>query len=62
MHKFSIRTFLLQVVDISKKISDIPEWFCGCQLNYAENLLKHPDGDKVALIACGMHARIGTNI
>lgn len=43
----------LQVVDTSKTISEIPEWFQGCQLNYAENLLKHPDGDKVAFITCG---------
>ena len=34
-------------------MSDVPEWFCGCQLNYAENLLKHPDGNKVAITACG---------
>uniref|UniRef100_A0A1X7V0M4 Uncharacterized protein n=1 Tax=Amphimedon queenslandica TaxID=400682 RepID=A0A1X7V0M4_AMPQE len=26
------------VVDISKGIADVPEWFCGCHLNYAENL------------------------
>lgn len=42
---------LHQVVDVSKRISDIPEWFKGARLNYAENLLKHSDQDKVALYA-----------
>ncbi|XP_041756126.1 acetoacetyl-CoA synthetase isoform X2 [Coregonus clupeaformis] len=40
-----------EVVDISKRISDIPEWFKGSRMNYAENLLKHKDQDKVALYA-----------
>ncbi|XP_051958849.1 acetoacetyl-CoA synthetase isoform X2 [Xyrauchen texanus] len=40
-----------EVVDVSKRISDIPEWFKGSRLNYAENLLKHKDQDKVALYA-----------
>ncbi|XP_038841219.1 acetoacetyl-CoA synthetase isoform X2 [Salvelinus namaycush] len=40
-----------EVVDISKRISDVPEWFKGSRLNYAENLLKHKDQDKVALYA-----------
>ncbi|RVE67892.1 hypothetical protein OJAV_G00086360 [Oryzias javanicus] len=40
-----------EVVDATKKISDVPEWFKGARLNYAENLLKHPDQDKVALYA-----------
>ncbi|KAM9822957.1 acetoacetyl-CoA synthetase [Syngnathus typhle] len=40
-----------QVVDTSKRISDVPEWFSGARLNYAENLLKHADEDKVALYA-----------
>ncbi|KAM9394106.1 acetoacetyl-CoA synthetase isoform 2-T2 [Pholidichthys leucotaenia] len=39
------------VVDASKQISDVPEWFKGARLNYAENLLKHADQDKVALYA-----------
>ncbi|XP_060049255.1 acetoacetyl-CoA synthetase isoform X2 [Erinaceus europaeus] len=38
-----------EVVDISKGIADVPEWFRGSRLNYAENLLKHKDNDKVAL-------------
>uniref|UniRef100_A0A672HU98 Acetoacetyl-CoA synthetase n=1 Tax=Salarias fasciatus TaxID=181472 RepID=A0A672HU98_SALFA len=40
-----------EVVDASKRISDAPEWFRGARLNYAENLLKHADQDKVALYA-----------
>lgn len=40
-----------QVVDTSKSIADIPEWFKGSRLNYAENLLKHKDNDKIALYA-----------
>jgi len=45
---------LFQVVDVSKRISDAPEWFKGSRLNYAENLLKHKDQDKVALYAASM--------
>lgn len=44
-----------QVVDTSKRISDVPEWFKGARLNYAENLLKHPDQDKVALYAASKY-------
>ncbi|XP_026178341.1 acetoacetyl-CoA synthetase isoform X1 [Mastacembelus armatus] len=40
-----------EVVDVSKRISDVPEWFKGARLNYAENLLKHTHQDKVALYA-----------
>lgn len=40
-----------EVVDASQRISDVPEWFRGARLNYAENLLKHADQDKVALYA-----------
>ncbi|KAM9446237.1 acetoacetyl-CoA synthetase isoform 1-T1 [Clarias gariepinus] len=40
-----------EVVDVSKRISDVPEWFRGSRLNYAENLLKHSDQEKVALYA-----------
>lgn len=42
---------VFQVVDVTKRISDVPEWFKGARLNYAENLLKHADQDKVALYA-----------
>ncbi|XP_053783637.1 acetoacetyl-CoA synthetase isoform X3 [Desmodus rotundus] len=38
-----------QVVDTSKGVADIPEWFKGSRLNYAENLLRHKENDKVAL-------------
>lgn len=43
--------FFSQVVDTSKSIADVPEWFKGSRLNYAENLLKHKDNDKIALYA-----------
>jgi len=39
---------ITKVVDKSKKISDVPQWFEGCRLNYAENLLRHRD-DRVAI-------------
>ncbi|ELK26438.1 Acetoacetyl-CoA synthetase [Myotis davidii] len=38
-----------EVVDPSKGVEDVPEWFAGSRLNYAENLLRHPENDKVAL-------------
>ena len=34
-------------------MADIPEWFRGARLNFAENLL-HYDDDKVALYMTGM--------
>ncbi|XP_073413188.1 acetoacetyl-CoA synthetase [Dendrobates tinctorius] len=40
-----------EVIDRSKGISDVPEWFHGSRLNYAENLLKHKDSDRIALYA-----------
>ncbi|XP_069612135.1 acetoacetyl-CoA synthetase [Ranitomeya imitator] len=40
-----------EVIDRSKGISDVPEWFHGSRLNYAENLLKHKDYDRIALYA-----------
>lgn len=33
-------------------MEEIPEWFTGARLNYAENLLQF-DGDKVALYTAG---------
>lgn len=45
-----------EVVDISKRISDVPEWFKGARLNYAENLLKHADQDKVAIYAASKYS------
>ncbi|XP_067650701.1 acetoacetyl-CoA synthetase-like [Haliotis asinina] len=41
-----------QVVDTSKNIAEIPEWFHGARLNYAENLLQYND-DRVAIYAAG---------
>ncbi|KAM5238505.1 acetoacetyl-CoA synthetase isoform 2-T2 [Ctenodactylus gundi] len=38
-----------EVVDASKGIADVPEWFRGSRLNYAENLLRHTENDRVAL-------------
>ncbi|KAK2102899.1 hypothetical protein P7K49_020566 [Saguinus oedipus] len=38
-----------EVVDTSKGIADVPEWFKGSRLNYAENLLQHRENDRVAL-------------
>ncbi|XP_058387228.1 acetoacetyl-CoA synthetase isoform X6 [Diceros bicornis minor] len=38
-----------EVVDKSKGIADVPEWFKGSRLNYAENLLRHRENDRVAL-------------
>lgn len=43
----------IEVVDTSKNITEIPEWFHGCHLNYAENLLQHTQQDKLALITYG---------
>lgn len=45
------RPFFHQVIDPSKGIADVPEWFKGSRLNYAENLLKHKENDKIALYA-----------
>jgi acetoacetyl-CoA synthetase len=44
-----------EVVDLSKTVADVPEWFRGCQLNYAENLLRYADShrDKTAIITAG---------
>lgn len=38
----------LPVVDKNLLISDIPKWFPGVKMNYAENLLRYPDDDKIA--------------
>lgn len=48
-HKF----YLLQVVDPSKGIDEVPVWFEGSRLNFAENLLRYRD-DRVALFAAGI--------
>ncbi|KAI9140335.1 acetoacetate-CoA ligase [Paraphysoderma sedebokerense] len=39
-----------QVVDLSLPMSAIPEWFRGCRLNFAENVLQFRD-DRTAIIA-----------
>ena len=53
-----LRVFVCpQVVDMTKDIADIPEWFHGCTLNYAENLLKCEE-NKVALITYGEYPGI----
>ncbi|XP_070573121.1 acetoacetyl-CoA synthetase-like [Ptychodera flava] len=39
-----------QVIDPSKNISEIPEWFAGSKLNYAENMLRYND-NRVAIYA-----------
>ena len=41
-------TTLFQVVDKTAGVADIPEWFAGSRLNFAENLLRHYD-DRVAI-------------
>ena len=48
-----IYVYLSQVVDNTKNIAEIPEWFSGSRLNYAENLLRYKD-NKTAIIECGM--------
>ena len=37
-----------QVIDKTKRIDEIPKWFEGAKLNYAENLLRYPDDNKTA--------------
>ena len=37
-----------RVIDMSKRIDEIPKWFEGAILNYAENLLRYPDDNKIA--------------
>ena len=41
------------MLDQSQGMADIPEWFRGARLNFAENLLRYDD-DKVALYTTGM--------
>ncbi|TPX47808.1 hypothetical protein SeLEV6574_g02430 [Synchytrium endobioticum] len=40
------------ILDTSKHMNEVPEWFTGARLNYAENLLRYRD-DHVAIIATG---------
>ena len=37
---------------MSKTVADVPVWFSGCRLNFAENLLRYQE-DKTAVITCG---------
>ena len=37
-----------KVVDKSVPINKVPKWFEGAKMNYTENLLKHPDDEKIA--------------
>uniref|UniRef100_A0A2K6P8Y1 Acetoacetyl-CoA synthetase n=1 Tax=Rhinopithecus roxellana TaxID=61622 RepID=A0A2K6P8Y1_RHIRO len=48
-HLMAGRPYGCGVVDTSKGIADVPEWFKGSRLNYAENLLRHKENDRVAL-------------
>lgn len=41
-------------------MEDIPEWFRGARLNFAENLLRYDD-DKVALYTTGKKSMQITN-
>ncbi|KAI0209074.1 Acetoacetyl-CoA synthetase [Lamellibrachia satsuma] len=41
-----------EVIDSTKGIADIPEWFHGSRLNYTENLLQHED-NKIAIYSTG---------
>ncbi|KAG8176260.1 hypothetical protein JTE90_016425 [Oedothorax gibbosus] len=41
-----------KIVDVDAKLSDLPVWFEGAKLNFAENVLKFRD-DRVALIVSG---------
>ncbi|UJR15921.1 hypothetical protein I4U23_002842 [Adineta vaga] len=40
-----------QVLEEDKKMNEIPRWFVGARLNYAENLLRFKD-DRVAIYSC----------
>ena len=35
-------------INMSERIDEIPEWFKGARMNYAENLLRYPDNNKIA--------------
>lgn len=51
-HRFhvSVVSSLLTVVQIvtQGRMKEVPEWFPGAKLNYAENILRH-DGDSIAI-------------
>ena len=45
--------FTAQVLPEKAGIADIPEWFKGSRLNFAENLLRCQDNQQIALYATG---------
>lgn len=49
----------VEVLDESKPMEEVPEWFHGAQLNFAENLLRFDD-DKVALYTAGEGQEVKT--
>ena len=48
-----MKKLILQVIDKSKGIADIPEWFHGARLNFAENLLRFKD-ERIAMYSTGI--------
>ncbi|XP_066930097.1 acetoacetyl-CoA synthetase-like [Clytia hemisphaerica] len=48
-----------KVLDKTKSMPEIPEWFIGCRLNFAENLLQGKDND-IALYITGEKRSIKT--
>ena len=36
------------VINMSERMDTSPKWFTGARLNYAENLLRYPDDNKIA--------------
>lgn len=36
------------MIDKNVPINKVPKWFQGVQLNYAENLLRHKNDEKIA--------------
>ncbi|CAF0791737.1 unnamed protein product [Rotaria sp. Silwood1] len=40
-----------QILEENKKMDEIPRWFLGARLNYAENLLRFKD-NRIAIYAC----------
>ena len=48
--RLETNTEKLQVIEDGKTMDEIPEWFQGSRLNFAENLLQHRD-DRVAIYA-----------
>lgn len=47
----------IKVYESSKRMDEIPKWFPGSRLNFAENLLKFQD-DRIALISVGEGDRL----